>query len=89
MFHYDPSLFLRPIICTLHDHFPVDDSKNFIYFDYSNETFLKTPQYRYSQCGIHYESHPISRFDCPTVILAIHFSSLRNIPELSFELKNF
>jgi hypothetical protein len=39
--HYDdPSLFLHPIIFTLHDHFPVDDSKNFISFNYTYETFL-------------------------------------------------
>jgi hypothetical protein len=48
---------------------------------------LKTPQDRYSQYGIHNESHPFWRFECSTWILTIYFSSLRNIPESFFVFK--
>jgi hypothetical protein len=71
---YREELFLRPIVCTINDHFPVGESAKFVDFLFTYETFIKTPEYKGVDFKLHAESHPFSRFECTTGNLQMQFS---------------
>jgi transglutaminase/protease-like cytokinesis protein 3 len=59
-FDYNPVRFLLPLICTLHDHFPVDGSEKYLETPFPYDRFLRAAHHRPNKFYFRNESHPFT-----------------------------
>jgi hypothetical protein len=60
---FNSGWFLRPLICTLNDHFPVDGVEQYLGEPFPYDRFLRCPKYQVNEHEFRNESHPFQRFD--------------------------
>jgi transglutaminase/protease-like cytokinesis protein 3 len=59
---FSPRQFLRPRICALHDHFPMDGAQQYLTHPFPYERFVRIPKYRVTEFEFRNEAPPFFRF---------------------------
>lgn len=81
-FEFNDQYFLRPLVCGLNDHFPLNPPENLIHFNYTFEQFTNTPDNSGTSLHLRAESHPFLKFDC-SGSLKMQFSCLKPLESIT------
>lgn len=82
----NPTIFLRPLILALNDHYPAENEKRFLNFDYTPDYYWKLPTTGGSSIDLRLESHPLGYFEWKGDYLLMQFSCLKPVTTINFIL---
>jgi hypothetical protein len=86
-FSYNPYRFLQPLICAIHDHFPMNGCEDALPQPLPFDKFVRASSQCPTQNNFRHESHPFARYDCTTGEFKMHFSTSLVVKSASCECK--
>jgi hypothetical protein len=84
-FQFNRNWFLRPLICTLNDHFPMEGSERFLGSVFRYKRFVRCPSYWPTEHEFRNESHPFGCFSCEG-LLELHFGVKHSDQQVSGQI---